>query len=228
MAKAKAEESGNSVVVKIPTANIQQMWLVLQGVGEGLLVQRFSESKMGDMEKKSLGEAKTSRPHRVYEQEFQEARYIRNGKDVFPSAAIKRAVVEGCSFVDGVYKTTARGAFFILGEYVEIESPKPPEIHKAIVYIGRGSKKIAQVRIRPLYRNWQMRVPIRYDANILSADQLVFLFVQAGFSVGLGDWRPQCNGSFGMFEVKTNVNGKVKHGYDPIQEGQSTLNQRTA
>jgi hypothetical protein len=28
------------------------------------------------------------------------------------------------------------------------------------------------------------------------------LFELAGFLVGVGDWRPQCNGSHGMFRVK--------------------------
>jgi hypothetical protein len=209
MAGTKAvKATAGTTVIKIPAANIQTMALTLVGLGEGLLVQRFGESKLGDMEQKTLGAAATVKPPRDYAAEFQEARYMRNGKDVFPSANIKRTVVEGCSFVDGVFKTTARGAFFMLGEFIEIEGD-PPEMHKSIVKIGSGMNRVAQVRIRALYRNWRLPVKVHYDANIISADQLVFLFVQAGFSVGLGEWRPQHNGSgsFGMFDVVTSKNG---------------------
>lgn len=210
MAAKKTKEAavGAETVIRIPAANIQVINLTLVGVGEGLLVHRFGESAMREMEAKTLGEAQAVKPPRNYEQEFEEARYIHDGKDVYPTAGIKKTMVEACGFVDGVFKTTARGAFFILGEWSEIKSD-PPELHKVIAWINGG--RIPVVRIRPLYRNWTIDVSVRYDANIISAEQLVYLFVKGGFSVGLGDWRPQCSGSFGMFEVRANNNGAT-HG----------------
>lgn len=206
-ANQKTVATANATVVRIPTNKIEQVTLTVQGVGTGLLVHRFSETQVREMEAPTLGEAQGVRGPRNYQIEFEESRYVVDGKDVFPSATIKKRLVDGCSFMDGIFKTTARGAFFVLGEHVEILSD-PPELHKAVVKVGKGLNKTAMVRIRALYRTpWKMRVPIRYDASIISLDQLVFLFVQTGFSIGFGDWRPQSSGSFGMFEVIGNGKG---------------------
>lgn len=194
-----------SRVVRVPAANIQNIQLTLVGLTP-LLVHRFGEKQIQEMEAKTLGEAETVKPPRNYEEEFQEARYIVDEADCYPCGGIKKTLVEGCAFVDGVYKTTARGSFFVLGEYAPILS-NPVEMHKSIVRIGMGRNKVAQVRIRALYRNWKIPITIRYDANSVSADQIVFLVMQAGFSIGLGDWRPQRDGSFGMFETES-TNGK--------------------
>jgi hypothetical protein len=45
-------------------------------------------------------------------------------------------------------------------------------------------------------------VTVRYNRNVLSAEQIVSLFNTAGFAIGIGEWRPQKNGGFGMFHVE--------------------------
>jgi hypothetical protein len=42
----------------------------------------------------------------------------------------------------------------------------------------------------------------RSNASVLSADQITNLFNVAGFGVGIGEWRPQKNGSFGRLHVE--------------------------
>jgi hypothetical protein len=46
-------------------------------------------------------------------------------------------------------------------------------------------------------------VRVRFNANVLSAAQIVNLFNTAGFGVGIGEWRPEKDGQFGMFHVAT-------------------------
>lgn len=200
MAKAKVTETATRV--NIPAARIASVNITLVGIGAGLLVNRFSETKMSLVEAKALGEAKSVKAPRNYETEFEEARYVVDGKDVYPCATIKKRVVEGCSFVDGVFMKVAKGGFFIMDEYAEIISD-PPELHKAMAKVGSGMNKVPQMRIRPLYRNWKIPITIRYDENILTVDQIVHLFTQTGFSIGLGEWTAQHHGSFGMFEVES-------------------------
>src|SRR6516164_9552722 len=110
-AKNVLPTAASPTVIKIPKANIEQIRLKLRGIGAGLLVHRFGETQMEGMEAPGLGEARQVRPKRDYDKEFNEARYIVDGKDCYPTAAIKKTVVEACSFVEGVFKTTARGAF---------------------------------------------------------------------------------------------------------------------
>ena len=61
-----------------------------------------------------------------------------------------------------------------------------------------GTKK--HVRVRPLFRSWEVRGVVTLLAPEITFGNLETLFGLAG-SVGLGDWRPGCKtpGSFGMF-----------------------------
>jgi hypothetical protein len=43
---------------------------------------------------------------------------------------------------------------------------------------------------------------IRYNARVLSEDQILNLFEIAGFAIGVGEHRPQRDGSNGMFSLK--------------------------
>jgi hypothetical protein len=64
------------------------------------------------------------------------------------------------------------------------------------------------LRCRPMYREWEAVLRIRYDAGILTADQLVNLISRVGVQVGIGEGRPDSKESaglgFGLFDI---VNG---------------------
>jgi hypothetical protein len=100
--------------------------------------------------------------------------------------------------VDGVTKVEARGAFHINGETVTIEGA--PSMREDMVRIARGT---ADIRYRGEFKEWRTSFVIRYNANILSLGQIVNLFNTAGFGIGVGEWRPQRDGSYGMFHVAT-------------------------
>ena len=42
---------------------------------------------------------------------------------------------------------------------------------------------------------------IRHNARALTAEQIVNLINTGGFAVGVGEWRPEKNGQFGLFHV---------------------------
>ena len=50
---------------------------------------------------------------------------------------------------------------------------------------------------------WRCKVPITFDANFISTEQLVNLMMTAGFSVGVGCWRPENSGDHGQFTVSS-------------------------
>jgi hypothetical protein len=51
------------------------------------------------------------------------------------------------------------------------------------------------------FPEWSVDVPIEYDANVISAEQIIHLFNVAGLIIGVGQWRPQRDGIFGLFHV---------------------------
>jgi hypothetical protein len=114
----------------------------------------------------------------------------------FPVVAFKAAAVGACRFVDGVKMTEARGAFHIIGEMTEIEGT--PEIREDMVRVGMGT---ADIRYRGEFKEWATTLTVRYNGTALSTEQIVNLFNTAGFGVGVGEWRPEKNGSYGMFHV---------------------------
>ena len=61
----------------------------------------------------------------------------------------------------------------------------------------RGHKS----RFRPQFDEWSATLEVRYSPEQLTAEQIVQLFNTAGVAIGLGDWRPEFGGNFGMFEV---------------------------
>lgn len=129
-------------------------------------------------------------PKKPTEKDFAQARFA------FPAMGFKSAAVDACSYVDGVTKVAARGAFHICADWVEIKGK--PSMREDMVRIGMGT---ADIRYRGEFREWRASFKIRFNMNVLSAEQIINLFNIAGFAIGVGEWRPQKDGSFGMFHV---------------------------
>lgn len=72
------------------------------------------------------------------------------------------------------------------------------EMREDLVRVGMGS---ADLRYRGQVKNWSMEFIVQWNADVLSAGQVLNLLNTAGFSCGLGEWRPQCSGDKGTFEV---------------------------
>jgi hypothetical protein len=68
------------------------------------------------------------------------------------------------------------------------------------VRIGMGT---ADIRFRPEFPAWSAVLKVRLNRRSMTLEQLVHLINQAGFSVGVGEWRPEKDGSYGMFHVAT-------------------------
>ena len=68
-----------------------------------------------------------------------------------------------------------------------------------MVRIGMG---VADLRYRGEFKQWSTTLNIRYNANVMSMEQIVNLFNIGGFSCGVGEWRPEKGGSNGMFHVE--------------------------
>ena len=67
-----------------------------------------------------------------------------------------------------------------------------------MVRVGMGA---ADLRYRGEFTDWEADIPVKYNSNAWSIEQLINVFNVAGFASGVGEWRPQKNGNFGMFQV---------------------------
>lgn len=205
-----ATKTVTPVAIELPPLNIQRMTLRLIG-DSPLITHKWSEKAKKQMLDKQMKRAKTAKEAKDPFRDYCEALYwldempdsptpeiIGESRFGFPAIGFKAAAVDACSHVDGVTKVEARGAFHIIGELIEIEGK--PRMREDVTRVGMGT---ADLRYRPEFSPWAVALEIRYNANVLSAEQIVNLFNTAGFGIGVGEWRPQRDGSYGLFHVAT-------------------------
>ena len=198
------------VKVEIPTLNINSLAITLIG-DSPLISHKWSDKAKQQMLDKQMKKAKQGKEAKDPWKDFCDSLYwlterpestseddVANAKFGFPAVAFKAAAVNACSQVDGLTKVNARAAFHIDQELVEIIGT--PQIREDMVRIGMGT---ADIRYRGEFKDWEVGFVVRYNAQVFSAEQIVNLFNVAGFGVGVGEWRPQKNGSYGMFHVAT-------------------------
>lgn len=185
-------------VIEIPEIKLRQMVVSIEGRSP-LLTNRFGEKARRAIEDKQQKKAKGPKEARKPEEEFEEACHlISKGVYGFPAVGIKKClVVAGGRFADEKM-THLRGIFNPIGDLIEIQAP-PPKMRSDTVRLQGGVTSIAY---RPMFMPWAMDIPMIYNASLISPAQILNLFQIAGFSVGLGAWRPECNGVFGQFTLR--------------------------
>lgn len=192
-----SETKKDGGILHIPPLHIVKTVIRVQGI-EPVITHRFAEKARKVMLDKKQQKAKVKRPPCNPEEEFLAARYVNEkGEDCLPTIAFKCAITDAASFVEGVTKVAIRGAVFIRGELVKLNYKKRV-MREDVVRVGMGA---ADLRFRPEYHDWWVDLPVEFNPNIISAEQLHHLVQLAGFSVGVAEWRPQKDGQFGRFEL---------------------------
>ena len=161
-----------------------------------LIVHAWSEKAKRQMLDKQMKKAASAKAAKDPEADYQACFYrLPDGRYGFPTIGLKAAMISACRFAD-LKMTVARGAFHIGGELLEvIGDPRPRE---DMVRVGMGT---ADIRYRPEFPEWRIPVTLKYNASVISPEQLANLLNIAGFGVGIGEWRPERNGSYGRFHV---------------------------
>lgn len=187
-----------TVAVEIPAIGIQTMEIVLIG-DSPLISHKWSEKSMKMMLDKQQKKARGGKEAKDLDRDFKESIYRLPGNEpAFPAIAFKAAAVTACTSVDGMTKVQARQAFHIVGDLIEIDGD--PTMRVDMVRVGMGT---ADIRARAEFKKWSVTLNVRYNTSTLSPSQIINLFNIAGFGVGVGEWRPEKDGSFGMFHVAT-------------------------
>lgn len=122
--------------------------------------------------------------------------FTSDGKVGFPATGFKKGLVEVAGNF-GLYKKDIRGNVFVLGNIIPLQYKKTTTNVAWGKIMGKRPIEIT----RPEYQNWKCKLTIKYNSDALSAEQIVNLLNWAGFSQGIGDWRPACGGSYGQYQV---------------------------
>ncbi len=185
--------------VKIAPINVQSCIIKVKGKSP-LLMDRFPDEAKAAILAKQSGVAKSNKKMvRDVEKEQQEAIHVTaDGEVGFPSAGFKAGMIEATSFVgDKMFsKKLIKGVKIMNGPIIPIGFTSQDILEHSI---GSNTK------FTPQFHDWECELHLRYDANNVSAQDLVLLLNYAGFYSGLGIWSPRskCGGDFGMYEVAT-------------------------
>lgn len=192
---AAKTNTASAVNIQLPPIKIETLTLMLVG-DSPLIVHAWSEKAKRQMLDKQMKKAAQAKEAKDPEADYEACFYrTETGGYGFPAIGVKSAMVSACRFLD-MKMTEARGAFHIDGEMLPlIGTPRPRE---DMVRVGMGT---ADIRYRPEFPEWKMPVSVKYNASVVSPEQVANLLNTAGFAIGIGEWRPERNGSYGRFHV---------------------------
>lgn len=183
--------------IELPRLNLQTIELTVIG-DSPLICHAWSHKAKQMMLDKQMKKAVPKKEAKDPEQDFKDSLYEHpEGGYGFPAVAFKAAAVSAVRAIEGMTMTAARGMFHVIGELVKINGAPTPR--EDMVRIGNG---IADIRYRGEFRQWSATLLVRFNADVISAEQLIHLFNVAGFNCGIGENRPgKSGGPFGMFHV---------------------------
>ncbi len=127
----------------------------------------------------------------------------------FPSSAVKQAGVSAAYRNEwSKDKVSLMGQFQVWGvddpQFITIKKQGDgvmiPEMQEDPVTVGISG---TDLRYRPRFDNWYADVIIRYNVNgKYKLNDLINIINLGGFACGIGEWRPEKSGNYGMFHVE--------------------------
>jgi hypothetical protein len=172
-----------------------------------LIVHAWSQKARQQMLDKQQGK-KVRKEAKDPQADFEASRYkFADGSgDGFPVTAFKKSTIAGGGRIFGkaVKMTELRQNLLFLPDGLGTDGMQlvaldtaPPEMREDMVRISMGT---SDIRHRAMYPKWSATLRIEFIPALIDLGSIVAL-VDAGGTNGIGEWRPEKNGSFGTYEV---------------------------
>lgn len=182
--------------------------------GTAPLVQsRFSAKAKQMMRDKMLAGSQAkkgkARDPRDFDADYHGAFYItKKGEHGVHAGAFRNALISACR-LKNFKMTIAKLSLFIEADGFDAAEGIPlvfitgdPEPWEAMT---RNATGVADIRVRPMWREWTIKLRVRWDADQFSVSDVTNLLATVGAQVGIGEGRPDSKSSaglgFGLFEV---------------------------
>jgi len=129
--------------------------------------------------------------------------YTSTGKKGVPARAFYNAMIRASSYLidkkQGGMRNVREG-IIVKGDILPLKYKK----EEVLTHWGRtsGMSKAPRKIMRNAFHDWSTTVEIEYNKAQLSAEQIVNILNWAGFHIGVGAFRKEKSGNFGMFYVK--------------------------
>lgn len=209
MSKTNAKDE----MVVIKPLNMQRISLTLEGTAP-LMQARFSGKSMQAMMSKmalgSLAKKGAKKEARNFDEDFENAMHKSSeGWIGVPAAALRRACIDVCRMA-GYKMVLAKMSIFFEADgtdridgmpLIKLDASEPERTEMAV----RNQTGVADIRIRPMWRNWKLNIVVKFDADQFTASDVVNLIARAGEQCGIGEGRPfskeSCGMGYGTFRI---------------------------
>ena len=200
MTKAAVTQS-----VAIKPANIQTAEFNIKGTAP-YVQARFSGKAMQAMMTKmaagSTASKSRAKPARDFDDDYRQAMHISTeGWYGIPAGAFRQAMISACRLV-GFKMTLAKLSVFVHADGFDkidgiplIRLEGTPERTDMAV---RNATGVADIRVRPMWREWSAKVRVKYDADQFTLQDVTNLMQRVGMQVGIGEGRPDSRESAGL------------------------------
>jgi len=203
MSKTEEKQVTKALEIKAPRFEIVEFKIE----GTAPLVQhKFSAKARNQIiktqEAGSQAKGKKQREPKDFEEVYRGAMHVaKDGWLGVPAGAFRNAMISACRTV-GYKMTHAKLAAFVLADGFESDDGTPlvriygePEKHTTYARNDNGS---VDIRVRPMWKEWRLKLRVRYDADMFSAEDVANLIMRVGMQVGIGEGRPDSKNSAGM------------------------------
>lgn len=191
--------------VRISPPKIITMEFHIRGIAP-LVVHAFSaKARQQIMDTQAAGSqarSKRVRAAKDFDQVYRDAFHMgmKTKQPGFPASAFRTAMIDACRLV-GYKMTVAKLSVFVEhddideGGYPIVLIQGKPERHESY---ARNETGVVDIRVRPMWKAWEMKLRVRFDGDQFSASDVTNLLSRAGQQVGIGEGRPNSKKSFGL------------------------------
>ena len=208
---AAKQSTETTVVIKAP--RIRLVTLHLRGTAP-YVQARFSAKAMRMMADKMIAgttaRGKKAREARDFNDDYEQAKHVStDGWCGIPAGAFRAGAISACRLV-GFKMTLAKLSVFVKADGIDKVDGVPlvkieGEPEKMTMHT-RNATGVADLRARPMWRDWGCKLNVQYDAEQFGPDDVVNLFSRVGLQVGIGEGRPDSRASAGLgwgtFEIE--------------------------
>jgi hypothetical protein len=162
------------------------------------------------------GEAADARRHAGHDQhprepknpqaEYESCFYrLADGGYGFPADAFKQATVGAARFYGKAVTMTALKQFIFVSAASPAttvaswcpSSPPSPSCARTSCALARGT----DLRYRPSFYPWAATLEVVYFTSVIRQESVISLIDAGGMAIGVGEWRPERDGTFGTYKV---------------------------
>lgn len=194
-----------SKTISIAAPNIQTALFGIRGTAP-LVQNRFSkkarETIRATQAEGSTARGKKRREPKDFDALFEGSMYrSREGWHGIHAGCFRNGMISACRTV-GFAMTKAKLSVFVEADGFDADDGTPlvriygePVKHEGMV---RNATGVCDLRVRAMFTEWRADLRLRYDADMLSLDDVANLLARVGLQVGVGEGRNDSKNSGGV------------------------------